>query len=245
MKTLSIIMATGLALSLGACKGAEDTTANNASTSTSGPVAPPAGQQWTDVVSKTEDGGYLMGNPNASVKLIEYGALSCPVCGRFYQESHVELKELVSKGTMSFEFRPFLVHPQDPSAFLVAQCNGPQAFFPLSDQMFIQQESWMAKTANITPQDQESWRGKPQIEVVAAMGKILGVDTLVGQFGVPAQKASACLADSAALDALTKVSEGGVEKFNVTGTPSFIINGKKVEGITWADIKPQLLAAGA
>src|SRR3954470_19942795 len=34
----------------------------------------PAGQNWVDVVSKTPEGGYVMGNPNAPVKLIEYGS---------------------------------------------------------------------------------------------------------------------------------------------------------------------------
>src|SRR5919107_1594478 len=33
-------------------------------------VAPPQGGDWTKVVSKTPQGGFVMGNPNASVKLV-------------------------------------------------------------------------------------------------------------------------------------------------------------------------------
>ena len=43
-------------------------------------VAAPAGKTWNDVVEKTAEGGYRMGNPDAPVKLLEYGALSCSHC---------------------------------------------------------------------------------------------------------------------------------------------------------------------
>jgi len=59
------------AVALTACsKKSTDTSVNVAAPS--GPIAavpPPAGKQWTDVVSETAEGGYVMGNPNAPVKL--------------------------------------------------------------------------------------------------------------------------------------------------------------------------------
>ena len=38
-------------------------------------VEAPAGQQWWDTVAATPEGGWLVGNPNAPVKLVEYGSL--------------------------------------------------------------------------------------------------------------------------------------------------------------------------
>jgi protein-disulfide isomerase len=48
-------------------------------------VAPPAGKAWQDVVVKTPEGGYLMGNANAPIKVVEYGSLSCPHCAEAQQ----------------------------------------------------------------------------------------------------------------------------------------------------------------
>jgi protein-disulfide isomerase len=46
-------------------------------------VPPPQGGDWTQVVTQTPEGGMLMGNPNAKVKLVEYGSLTCPHCREF------------------------------------------------------------------------------------------------------------------------------------------------------------------
>ena len=45
-------------------------------------VKPPAGGDWSQVYNVTEAGGMLMGNPDAKIRLIEYGSLTCPHCAR-------------------------------------------------------------------------------------------------------------------------------------------------------------------
>jgi len=69
--------------------------AGNSSAPAAAPVAgakAPAGQNWVDVVSKTPEGGYRMGNPDAPVKLVEYGSRSCPHCAAFDAEGFPTLK---------------------------------------------------------------------------------------------------------------------------------------------------------
>src|SRR5919112_469813 len=46
-------------------------------------AAPPKGGDWSQVSNPTSAGGFVMGNPNAKVKLIEYGSLTCPHCREF------------------------------------------------------------------------------------------------------------------------------------------------------------------
>src|SRR6476469_8709074 len=83
-------------------------------------TAPPPGGSWTDVVNDTTD-GYLMGNPNAKVKLVEIGSLGCPVCKRFDDEGVPHVMEAVKTGNLSWEFRPYLIHgPIDMAANLIA-----------------------------------------------------------------------------------------------------------------------------
>ena len=49
-------------------------------------ASPPQGGTWADVVNATSSGGFVMGNPNAKVKLVEYGSLTCPHCKAFDDE---------------------------------------------------------------------------------------------------------------------------------------------------------------
>ena len=80
--TLAALVAP-LALAVSAC-GSKDDNATSAPPSGSplATVPPPAGQMWSDVVAATPDGGMRMGNPNAPIKVVEYGALSCPHCAK-------------------------------------------------------------------------------------------------------------------------------------------------------------------
>ena len=70
-----------LALGLAACKKSDST--GSSSGDPVAAVAPPAGKAWTDVVKATPEGGMVMGNPAAPIKLVEYGSLSCPHCAKF------------------------------------------------------------------------------------------------------------------------------------------------------------------
>jgi protein-disulfide isomerase len=74
----------------------------------------------------------------------------------------------------------------------------------------------------------------------------LGYIQFVGQRGVPEAKARQCLADPKATDAITQQLNTAQSKFNVDSTPTFIINGNKVDGAyDWATLEPALKAAGA
>src|SRR5438552_4839016 len=109
-------------------------------------ASPPPGGNWTDVVNATSE-GFMMGNPNAKVKLVEIGSLSCPHCKKFEDEGVPALIEkYVKPGKVSWEFRPYLIHgPVDMAANLIVNCNGYKSFFPLARAMNKDQAVWMAK----------------------------------------------------------------------------------------------------
>ena len=61
-------------VALGACDADKATTDGTATTGvTATPVAAPNNGDWSSVVTQTPEGGFLMGNPNAKVKLVEFG----------------------------------------------------------------------------------------------------------------------------------------------------------------------------
>lgn len=241
MKSVSLLAA--LALSLAGCSG------NDAGNSSSAPAAPvagkaaPAGQNWTDVVSKTEE-GYRMGNPDAPVKLVEYGSRLCPACRGFAVEAYEPLtRNYVSTGKVSFEFREFLVHgAADVPPALLGRCVGEAAFFPVMEQQYQAQPQFVDK---LTPEFMQSIQNQPPQQAFSAMANQMGLISWFKQRGLPEARARQCLSDSKHIDLLTKQTQDRAADGTVSGTPTLIVNGQKVDGIAWADVEKALKAAGA
>lgn len=242
MNIVKLIIAMAMSLALAACGSESD--GNKMTGDPIAKVAAPAGKQWTDVVVKTDE-GYKMGNADAKLQLVEYGAISCPACAAFSVASTEELMAMVNTGVINFEFRPFLVHGvQDIPGFLVAQCNGPEAFFPLVEQLYANQQTWLGKISTITEAEQQSLAGKKPAEVATFLGNKFELVDFVKARGVSEANAKACLADGAALDHLMKLTEATSKSGVVTGTPTLLLNGNKLQG-GWPEIKATLKNAGA
>jgi protein-disulfide isomerase len=244
MRIKSIIIAATAALALAACGSGDSAGAPKGEPIAK--VAAPAGKAWTDVVSKTDDGGYKMGNPDAKLQLVEFGAITCPGCAQFSVQSTEGLHELVNTGVVSMEFRPFLVHGiQDVPGFLLAQCSGPETFFPLTDQLYAQQESWLSKISTVTEADQQAMQKMSPQEMAVLLATRMGLIDFVKSRGISEDQARACLTDKAAIDALIAGTEKAQKDGNVTGTPSFLLNGAKLDASSWNQVKTKLVEAGA
>ncbi len=242
--TMRLVSVAVMAIALAACGGGGET---GKTTSDTKAVAAPAGTSWSETTATTAWGGMVMGNPAAAVKLIEYGSLTCPVCAGFSNDSKSELRALVDKGTLSFEFRPFLVHgAQDLPPTLIARCNGAGTFFALSEQLFAAQQTWLTKLNTITPEEGRAFSTMKPVDGVNFLAGKMELVPFAQQRGISADKAKACLSDPQAIDALAKMSAKAGTEEEVSGTPTFFINDEKAEGaITWGQLKPRLIEAGA
>ncbi len=224
---------------------------SSASAPAAAPVAgakPPAGQNWVDVVSKTPEGGYRMGNPNAPVKLIEYGSRSCPHCAAFDAEGFPVLKVgPIAAGKMSYEFRDFPVHgPIDMGPILLGQCVEPAQFFPMLDQMMAGQPQLLANEEAVIKEVQSSMPNASPAQFSIALTEKLGYVDFVKRRGIPDAKVKACLGDAKALETIAKQTDAANQKYNVSGTPTFIVNGTVATNVyDWAALQPVLKAAGA
>jgi protein-disulfide isomerase len=207
-------------------------------------AAPPPGGSWTDVVNQTAD-GYMMGNPNAKVKLNEIGSLGCPFCKRFDDEGVPHVLDYVKSGKVSWEFRPYAIHgPVDIAAELIASCNGVKGFFPLALALYKDQQTWMGKVES-APQDKLAHvQNLPGNQPVAAMADLAGLPDWAAQHGVPHAKSAQCLADQKMTDHFVQVvSDVNNDYPDFPGTPSFVLNGKFLGSFGWDKLKPQLEAA--
>jgi protein-disulfide isomerase len=242
MRSLKILTASIAVLALASCGGSGNEVPKGEPIAK---VAAPAGKQWSEVVAKT-DAGFVMGNPDAKLELVEYGAITCPGCAQFSEQSHSELTEIVNTGRVKFEFRPFLVHGiQDMPGFLLTQCNGPEAYFGLTEALYAQQPTWLGRLQTLTEAEQQQVPTMKPEQAVQFLADKFGLVDIVKQLGVSEDAARACLADKAAFDKLAKSTEAVMKEGKVTGTPTFFLNGARLDTSAWPQVKGKLMEAGA
>jgi len=151
-----------------------------------------------------------MGNPHAKVTVIEYGSASCPHCARFNNEVFPAFKaKYVDTGKVRYVFREFLTDPVQLAAagFLLARCGGPDKYFSILDGVFHAQDE-IYKTQE-------------------AAGPLMRV---AHEAGLTDAQANACLEDQAAIDALNARVQGYEKTDAINSTPTFDVNGKRLEG---------------
>jgi protein-disulfide isomerase len=230
------------ALALAGCKksGSDENAGggNVAPVAASTDKAPAGG--WTETVELTPDGGFRMGDAKAPATLIEYGSLTCPHCADFNTEAVPTLKQWVASGKLSYEYRNFVRDPYDLTAALLARCGGAGPFFKLTDQMYASQKDWVGKAEKITDADSKRIQALPPEQQAAAIAQVMGLDAFVAQRGIPSAKAQQCLTDKAAQQKLVDMRQVATTKYNLAGTPTFIVNGDVVEGADWASLKAKL-----
>jgi protein-disulfide isomerase len=244
MKSLIGTGALAVALLLTGC-GGED--GNKNGSSGGAPVAavpPPQGGDWTQVVSKTPQGGFRMGNPNAPVKLVEYASVTCPHCAEFEEQGVPTLvNDYVKTGRVSWEFRHFMLFPTDPAISSLVRCQGPEPFFALTEQLYADQRNWVGKVQALPQSELQRLQTLPPQQQAAELVRTAGIDQFFRQRGIPQAKIDACLADPQGLQELVALQNLATTE-GVHGTPTFFINGAIVEdAATWATLQPALRKA--
>ena len=238
-----------LALGLASCGKKDESGPSTAALATGDPVAKvaaPAGKAWADVVEVTPEGGYRMGNPEAPIKLIEYGSLSCPHCAKFTQEGHEELvNDFIASGRVSWEFRSFAIHPQDVPLTMLATCSGKDAFFPLIQQIYLNFDAMNEPLMQKPVQDKANAAMQlPAAQRLPAMADALGYTQFFAQRGIATDQANKCLGNLENAKQIAAFSDKYTND-GITGTPTLLINGSKVDSTEWDVTKDALKAAGA
>jgi protein-disulfide isomerase len=230
------LAAAPLALGLAACQ--QEATPAAGSEAPEGAVVAavtaPAGKTWTDVVEVTADGGYKMGNPNAPIKLMEYGALSCSHCAEFSETGSKELLgTYVASGKVSYELRFFMLNVLDVPSTLLA------------DQFWGFQKTMFSNLQAAGEAQMQAAGALPPNQRFAAIAKLGGMDTFFASRGISAAQGASCLADLNKATALANGTSKATSDLGVSGTPTFFVNGSKLDVNTWPGVKTALDRAGA
>lgn len=229
------------ALALAACDSQTSSAAPKAGAGKAGSTAAGATTDWTQSVVETPEGGYRMGNPDASTRLVEFASFTCPHCRDFHSESNVAIREMVKSGKLSYEYRPFLLNVQDMAAVLMATCEGAPRFFTWMDQLYDNHDAWLAPFMKMTDADFEPLKKLPPEQQLKGLAEAGKMHEFARTRGLPKAKFDQCLTDKSKLDLLTSRQKAATDTYDVQGTPTFILNGKKVDGVAnWAGLEPKL-----
>ena len=151
--------------------------------------------------------------------------------------------DYVAKGTVSVEFRNFVRDPYDTTMAMLVRCGSPDSFYALTEQVFANQKDIFDKLQPVGQQIQAA--NLPPEQVFKAIGERGGLTDFFAARGIAKDQSMQCLAKA---DTATKLADGAqkaTETYNVTGTPTFIVNGRNVEVATWDGLEPILKQAGA
>ena len=243
---LSTLFLASAALAATACNAEKGANGNATGPEvTAAAVKAPNNGDWSTIVTKTAEGGFLMGNPNAKVKLVEFGSMTCPHCAEFEEQGGKALVDnYVKKGLVSWEFRNFVRDPYDMTATLLARCGGEANFFGMTRTMFHDQKTWIGKLQTVGQAQMQQLQGMPPAQQFSTIADMAGLKTFAAQRGVPRAKADQCLANEADANQLVQMNSDAVSTYSIPGTPSFLINGTLADQTaTWEALEPKLKEA--
>jgi protein-disulfide isomerase len=232
-------------LALAGCKKSSSGNASTAAASEKVTITqanPPPGGTWADVVNATS-GGFVMGNPNARVKLIEFGSLTCPHCRAFDEEGvPVLVAKYVKTGRVSWEFRNYVRDSFDIAAALIARCNGARSFFPLTRALYKDQPKWLGKGAAVPDKQLQGMSNLPANKQFIAFGRASGLPQWAAARGIPQARSNQCLSNARSVDQLGQMANDATTQFpDFAGTPTFVINGTMLPRVaTWDMLEPRL-----
>ena len=150
----------------------------------------------------------FLGKPDAPVTIIEYASLGCPHCRAFHTDTLPEVKKnYVETGKVRFIFRDFPLGDRALAASMIARCAGPVRYFALLELFFRDQAEWM--------------RAPDGLGALKATAK---------KAGVSAAQVDACIRNEDLKQGLRRIAHEASQKQGINSTPSFVIEGEKVEG---------------
>ena len=203
----------------------------------------PAPQNWNVRVSVTPEGHHVLGNPAALVKLVEFVSYTCSHCAEFERRADSAMRlAYVAPGKLSVEVRNFVRDPVDLAVALLTNCGPPQKFFLNHTAFLRSQDRWIDTLATASAAQRARWQHPDMPTRMRHIATDFRFYEIIATRGYSRQQADACLADGAEARRLAEQTTAA-QKLEITGTPSFMLNGTLLAGThDWQTLDMQLRA---
>ena len=194
---------------------------------------------WTKRVTQTPQGAFVLGNPAAKTRLVEYVSYTCDHCAHFSNEASAPLKSrFVANGSTAIEVRHAVRDPIDLAATVLARCAGPSRFFAAHEKLFATQGQWFGAGVRYAQSNKDALEKASGPQRVQMLAKASGLGAIVG---LNDAQVNACLADAAQQRPVMAMTQEAWQTRSIPGTPHFLINGQSVPNVTsWAALELQL-----
>ncbi|MQA91721.1 MAG: thioredoxin domain-containing protein [Gemmatimonas sp.] len=167
---------------------------------------PPA----SDAKTVGPDIGHATGLESAPVTVVEFSDFGCPYCAQFALNTYPQIHtEFVLGGHVRWIYVPFVIgrFPNGDAAALAGECAGEQSrFWPMHDLLFQHQSQWR--------------RAGPADDVFYQFADSVGLD---------ASRFDECYRENHPGARIERHNELA-RRAGVRGTPSFLVNGRQIEG---------------
>lgn len=150
-----------------------------------------------------------LGNPTAPVTVIEYASATCPHCAAFHALVWPRLRSAyVDTGKVLWIFRELPLDDLAMAAFMLARCSPPDRYFDVIAALFGKQKLWARGEGSARDE----------------------LEKILSGFGVDQGAFDACVQRRDLVDAIYDIAKTANQTFGVRATPTFFINGERVEG---------------
>lgn len=151
-----------------------------------------------------------LGDPEAPIVVIEYASFTCPHCASVHVNTWPSIRDsYVADGHVLWVFREFARNQPDLAAGIMARCVADDQFFAMVETLFHQQANWAAYDVQQTAYN------------LSRLGLMSGVSE---------DDYRACLQNQDFANEIVDMRVEANDLYSIQATPTFIVNGEKVEG---------------
>ena len=169
-----------------------------------------------EIVKAKTDEEIFLGNKDAKIVVIEYASMTCSHCANFHKEVYPKIKEnYIDTNKIKFIFRDFPLDKQALFASVLAKCAPKDKYFNFVKLILTNQEKWIS--------NDDTFMNK-----LRNIGKLAGLNE---------NKINSCFKDEKMVDNIIRTRSIGEEKYNISSTPSLIINEKKYSAMSYENFE--------
>ena len=168
----------------------------------------PLTKSYSSKLTDIQEGEWVLGNIDAPITMIEYASMSCPHCAAFHiQTLPIIKKEYIDTGKVKLIFRDFPFNLPALQGSMITNCVGEDLYFKYLDALFSLQKKW-----------------------VKSKGSKESLFKIIRNTGMTKEEFDDCLNNKDLENKILAHQIRAHEEYNIKTTPSFIINGKLIEG---------------